>query len=159
MNERTEGVISWDEMFMRFAQTAALRSKDPSTQVGACIASHDNRVLSIGYNGAPLGFDDSDFPWGRGSEDPLGVKYPYVVHAEANAILNFRGTRSELSGSRLYVTHFCCNECAKMIAQTDIHEVIYLHSHSMANGLTPATLTIFRYKGVQWRQLDPGEST
>lgn len=155
MEARRDGVITWDQMFMRFAQVAAMRSKDPSTQVGACIASPDNRVLSIGYNGAPAGFDDEDFPWGRDSEDPMCTKYPYVVHAEANAILNFRGARSELAESRLYVTHFCCNECAKMIAQTDIGEVIYLHDHAMSNGLTPATLTIFKHKGVKHRQMQP----
>ena len=87
-NEKRKDYISWDEYFMSIAKLSAMRSKDPSTQVGACIVSNDNRILSIGYNGAPNGFDDEKFPWGREGEN-LETKYPYVCHAELNAILNY----------------------------------------------------------------------
>ena len=117
--------LSWDEYFMAIARLSAMRSKDPSTRVGACIVSLDNRILSIGYNGAPNGFDDSIFPWGRVG-DMLNTKYAYVCHAEMNAILNYRGTRKELENSKIYVDLFPCNECAKLIIQAGIKEVLYL---------------------------------
>ncbi len=113
--------ISWDEYFMGVAILAAQRSKDPNTQVGACIVSDDNKILSIGYNGMPLGCNDDDFNWDRdGNEDN---KYFYAVHSELNAILNYRG--GSLEGSKIYVTLFPCNECAKAIIQSGIKEVIY----------------------------------
>ena len=124
-NQRRENYISWDEYFMAIAKLSAMRSKDPSTQVGACIVSNDNRILSIGYNGAPNGFDDEKFPWGRDGEN-LNTKYPYVCHAEMNAILNFRGSKKDLESSKIYVDLFPCNECAKIIIQSGIKEVIYL---------------------------------
>ena len=125
VNKKRENYISWEEYFMAIAKLSAMRSKDPSTQVGACIVSNDNRILSIGYNGAPNGYHDDDFPWER-EGDPLDTKYMYVVHAERNAILNYRGSRKDLEGSKIYVDLFPCNECAKMIIQSGIKEVIYL---------------------------------
>ncbi|MBO7184629.1 MAG: dCMP deaminase family protein [Oscillospiraceae bacterium] len=113
--------ISWDEYFMGIAMLAAKRSKDPSTQVGACIVSPENIIISTGYNGMPKGCSDDEFPWNREGED---TKYPYVVHAELNAILNSNGR--DLRGSRIYVALFPCNECAKAIIQSGIKEVIYL---------------------------------
>ena len=118
--------ISWDSYFMSIAKLSALRSKDPSTQVGACIVSNDNRILSIGYNGAPNGFNDENFPWGREGEN-LNTKYPYVCHAEMNAILNYRGSKKDLENAKIYVDLFPCNECAKIIIQSGIKEVIYLN--------------------------------
>lgn len=113
--------ISWDEYFMGVAMLAGERSKDPNTQVGACIVSDDNKILSIGYNGMPLGCSDDVFSWERdGKEDS---KYFYTVHSELNAILNYRG--GSLEGSKIYVTLFPCNECAKAIIQSGIKEVIY----------------------------------
>ena len=100
--------LSWDEYFMAVAKLSAMRSKDPHTQVGACIVSNDNRILSIGYNGAPNGFNDEKFPWGR-EGNPLETKYLYVVHAERNAILNYRGSRKDLVNSKIYVDLFPCN--------------------------------------------------
>ena len=114
--------LSWDEYFMAVAKLSAMRSKDPHTQVGACIVSNDNRILSIGYNGAPNGFNDEKFPWGR-EGNPLETKYLYVVHAERNAILNYRGSRKDLENSKIYVDLFPCNECAKEIIQAGIKEV------------------------------------
>ena len=115
--------ISWDEYFMGVAMLAARRSKDPSTQVGACIVSPENIIISTGYNGMPKGCSDDEFPWARTGEENE-TKYPYVVHAELNAILNANGR--ELRGSRIYVALFPCNECAKAIIQSGIREIVYL---------------------------------
>ena len=116
--------ISWDEYFMGIAMLAARRSKDPNTQVGACIVSQDNIIISTGYNGMPKGCSDDEFPWDRKGENEAATKYPYVVHAELNAILNASGR--DLRGSRIYVALFPCNECAKSIIQSGIKEVMYL---------------------------------
>lgn len=124
-NVKRKNYIGWDEYFMAIAKLSAMRSKDPSTQVGACIVGEGNRILSIGYNGAPNGFNDDIFPRAREGEN-LNTKYPYVCHAEMNAILNYRGSRKDLEGAKIYVDLFPCNECAKMIIQSGIKEVIYL---------------------------------
>lgn len=124
--KKREDYISWDEFFMGIAELAAKRSKDPSTQVGCCIVDNENRILSIGYNGAPNNFPDDNLPWAREGENINDTKYPYVVHSELNAILNYRGSRKDLVGAKLYVTLFPCNECAKAIVQSGIKEVIYL---------------------------------
>ena len=121
-NVKRENYIGWDEYFMAIAKLSAMRSKDPSTQVGACIVGEENRILSIGYNGAPNGFNDDIFPWAREGE-PLDTKYLYVTHSELNAILNYRG--GSLEGAKLYVSLFPCNECAKAIIQAGIKTVIY----------------------------------
>lgn len=119
---KREDYISWDEYFMGVAYLSAMRSKDPNTQVGACIVSHENKILSMGYNGFPSGCSDDEFPWDRDG-DGLGSKYLYSTHSELNAILNYRG--GSLEGSRMYVTLFPCNECAKAIIQSGIKELIY----------------------------------
>ena len=107
--KKREDYISWDEYFMGVADLSGMRSKDPNTQVGACIVSMDNKILSMGYNGFPRGCSDDDFPWGKQleTEDPYNAKYLYVTHSELNAILNYRG--GSLEGSKLYVTLFPCN--------------------------------------------------
>ena len=120
---KRENYINWDEYFMGVALLAAERSKDPSTQVGACIVDDTNRILSTGYNGFPKGCSDDEFPWNRNSEEGE-TKYPFVVHAELNAILNNRG--KSLANSKIYVALFPCHECAKAIIQAGITEVIYL---------------------------------
>lgn len=114
--------ISWDEYFMSMAILSSKRSKDPNTKVGACIVSMDKKVLSVGYNGMPIGIDDKKIPWGREGEE-LDTKYPYVCHAELNAILN---SDRNLHNSRIYVTLFPCNECAKALIQAGIKEVVYI---------------------------------
>jgi len=144
---------SWDETFMGVALVVARRSKDPSTQVGAAIVSEENRILSLGYNGTPNGWPDSTFPWGK-EGDLLDTKYPYVVHAERNAVLNFGGIHSQLRGGKIYTTHFPCGECAKEIVQVGIAEVVYLHDHSMADSSTAASLRMFRECGLTVRQLE-----
>lgn len=152
MAEKRLDVLSWDETFMGIAEVVAKRSKDPSTQVGACIVSSDNSILSVGYNGATRGFDDNDFPWGKTSQNPLETKYPFVVHAERNAILNFRGSLREFKNSIMYVTHFSCNECAKEIAQVGISEVVFRSNHN-AFGLSEASNIIFDKADIRVRQL------
>ena len=125
INKQRKDYLNWDEYFMAIAKLSSMRSKDPNTQVGACIVGRDNRILSIGYNGAPNGFDDKNFPWDReGSR--MDTKYAYVCHGEMNAILNYRGSRKDLEQAKIYVDLFPCNECAKLIIQSGIKEVIYL---------------------------------
>ena len=114
--------ISWDEYFMGVALLSAKRSKDPSTQVGACIVNQQKKIVGIGYNGLPFGCDDESFPWER-TGNFLETKYPYVVHAEPNAILN---SNSQTQGCTLYVSLFPCNECAKLIIQSGIKEIVYM---------------------------------
>ena len=123
MSDKRQGYISWDEYFMGVALLAAERSKDPNTQVGACIVDGQNRILSTGYNGFPHGCSDDEFPWNR-DESKGDTKYQFIVHAELNAILNASG--KSLAGSTLYVGLFPCNECAKAIIQAGVKEVIYL---------------------------------
>ena len=120
--KKREDYIGWDAYFMGVAELSAQRSKDPNTQVGACIVSQDKKILSVGYNGAPNGYDDKDMPWDR-EGDFINTKYAYVCHAELNAILNNKG--SNLEGSTLYVDLFPCNECAKAIIQSGIKEIVY----------------------------------
>ena len=124
-NVKRDDYITWDEYFIGIAKLSSMRSKDPSTQVGCCIVSKDNRILSVGYNGAPNGFDDDMFPWGRVGEK-LDTKYMYVCHSELNAILNYRGSMLDLQGAKIYVRFFPCNECAKAIIQSGITRLVYL---------------------------------
>ncbi|HIU11738.1 MAG TPA: dCMP deaminase family protein [Candidatus Onthocola stercorigallinarum] len=153
INKQRKEYLSWDEYFMGVAKLSALRSKDPSTQVGACIVGADNRILSIGYNGTPNGFPDSDFPWDR-EGDALNTKYFYVCHAELNAILNFRGNRRDLEGARIYVALFPCNECAKAIIQCGIKEVVYLSDKYNGTEGNIASKRLFDKCGVTYRMVD-----
>lgn len=123
MSHKRTDYISWDEYFMGVAILSGMRSKDPSTQVGACIVSPDNKILSMGYNGFPNGCDDDLFPWNRDGDDPVNNKYFYSTHSELNAILNYRG--GSLEGAKLYVSLFPCNECAKAIIQCGIKTIVY----------------------------------
>ena len=124
-NEKRSDYISWDEYFMGISELSARRSKDPSTQVGACIVSSDNKILSMGYNGFPKGCSDDIFPWTKiqAEHDPYNAKYIYVTHAELNAILNYRG--GSLEGAKIYVTLFPCNECAQAIIQSGIKTMVF----------------------------------
>ena len=152
MKKRNDN-ISWDEYFMALAKLSAMRSKDPNTQVGACIVSSDNRILSIGYNGPPNGFDDDVFPWAREGKR-TETKYFYMVHAECNAILNFRGHRKDFEGARVYVDLFPCNECAKQIIQLGISEVIYLSDKYAADDEWVVAKKLFDECGVTYRRFD-----
>lgn len=138
---------------MVVAKLSAMRSKDPNTQVGACIVSEDNRILSIGYNGTPNGYLDECFPWQRDGA-PLNTKYMYVVHAERNAILNYRGNRRDFENAKIYVDLFPCNECAKEIIQSGIKEVIYLSDKYAETDETIASKRLLDVCGVTYRQLE-----
>ena len=151
-NLQRKDYLDWDQYFMGIAKLSAMRSKDPSTQVGSCIVGHDNRILSIGYNGSPNGFEDNDFPWNREGE-PLDTKYLYVCHAEMNAIINYRGSRHELENARIYVDLFPCNECAKLIIQAGITEVIYLSDKYASQDAFIASKKLFDTCGVKYRQI------
>ena len=153
MSLRRKDYLSWDEYFMAIAKLSAGRSKDPNTQVGACIVGSDDRVLSIGYNGAPNNFSDDKMPWGR-EGDPKETKYMYVCHAEANSIDNFRGNKKELEGAKIYVDLFPCNECAKRIIQSGIKEVIYLSDKYSKSDSTIVSKRLFDECGVRYRALD-----
>jgi len=145
---KRQDYISWDEYFMGVAMLAARRSKDPNTQVGACIVSPDNIIVSTGYNGMPKGCSDDEFPWEREGAE---TKYPYVVHAELNAILNANGRN--LRGCTLYVALFPCNECTKAIIQSGIREVFYLsdkYADTMGN---IASKRMLMAAGVKFTQL------
>ena len=150
--EKRKDYISWDEYFMAIAKLSAMRSKDPSTQVGACIVSNDNRILSIGYNGAPNGFSDEKFPCAREGEN-LNTKYPYVCHAEMNAILNYRGSKKDLEHAKIYVDLFPCNECAKIIIQSGIKEVVYLSDKYANSENNIASRRLFDECGVTYKKL------
>ena len=153
MSNKRLDYLDWDTYFMAVAKLSSKRSKDPSTQVGACIVSDDKRILSIGYNGTPNGFDDDVFPWDRDGH-PLETKYLYVVHAERNAILNYRGNRRDFVNAKIYVDLFPCNECAKEIIQSGIKEVIYLSDKYSATDEVVASKRLFDACGVIYRALD-----
>ncbi len=152
MSDKRTDYLSWDEYFMGVALLAAGRSKDPSTQVGACIVDSNNRILSTGYNGFPLGCSDDEFPWNR-NEDAGETKYPFVVHAELNAILNATG--KQLQGSKIYVALFPCNECAKAIIQSGIREVIYLSNKYEGTASVEASKRMLLSSGVTLTKFKP----
>ena len=152
MSGKRVDYINWDEYFMGVALLAANRSKDPNTQVGACIVDNDNRILSTGYNGFPQGCSDDDFPWNR--DESVGeTKYQFVVHAELNAVLNARG--KTLAGAKLYVGLFPCNECAKAIIQSGIKEVIFLSNKYDGTPSVEASKRMLISSGVKLTQLKP----
>ncbi len=144
--------ISWDEYFMGIALLSAQRSKDNSTQVGACIVSPEHKILSLGYNGMPSGCADDEMPWDR-TGDPYDTKYYYVCHAELNAILN--ADLGSLKGATVYVTLFPCNECTKAIIQTGIAEVIYLDDKYHDTDSTRASRRMLDMAGVRYRRYEP----
>ena len=152
MSGKRDDYISWDEYFMGVAKLAALRSKDPNSQVGSCIVSPDNKILSIGYNGLPIGCSDDEFPWQREGEE-LDTKYVYVTHSELNAILNYRG--GSLDGAKLYVSMFPCNECAKAIIQSGIREIIYAVDKYPDTASVIASKRMLNAAGVRYRRYVP----
>lgn len=143
--------ISWDQYFMGVALLSAKRSKDPSTQVGACIVNEDKRIIGIGYNGFPRGCSDDVFPWGKGSENPLETKYPYVVHAETNALLN---TTTSTKNATLYVTLFPCNECAKLIIQSGITNIVYMSDKHRGTSSDLASKRMLDAAGIKYTKMD-----
>ena len=147
---KRQDYISWDEYFMGVALLAAKRSKDPNTQVGACIVDENHVILTTGYNGFPQGCSDDEFPWNREGEI---TKYPFVVHAELNAILNASG--KSLRGASLYVDLFPCNECAKAIIQSGISEIVYLSDKYAGTPGNEASKGMLAAAGVKLRKFEP----
>lgn len=143
--------IDWDEYFMGVAILSAKRSKDPGTQVGACIVTPDKRIVGVGYNGLPAGCSDDEFPWDRDG-DFLNSKYAYVCHAELNAILN---STKNLKGCTIYVDLFPCNECAKSIIQSGISEIVYLSDKYNNTDSNTASKKLLNAANIKLRQLDP----
>ena len=154
---KRQNYISWDEYFMGVSILSGMRSKDPNTQVGACIVSQDQRILSMGYNGMPAGCSDDELPWDREGESPLDTKYLYVCHAELNAILNHAG--GSLRGSKIYVSLFPCNNCAKAIIQAGIREVIYQEDKYPDSDEVIASKRMLNMAGVRLRQMKPSGKT
>ncbi len=150
-NKQRTNYLDWDEYFMGVASLSAKRSKDPNTQVGACIVSNTNRILSIGYNGTPNGFEDKYFPWDR-SGNFLNTKYAFVCHAEMNAISNFKGDKKDLENAKLYVTLFPCNECAKLVIQNGIKEIVYLSDKYKDTDGNIASKLMFDECGVRYTE-------
>lgn len=144
---KREDYISWDEYFMGVSLLSSMRSKDPSTQVGACIVSDENKIMSVGYNGFPRGCSDDDFPWERSADSANDTKYPFVCHAELNAILNAGG--QDLRGARIFVALFPCNECAKAIIQSGIKEVVYISDKYADTEPTKASKKMFEAANVK----------
>ncbi|MDD3369616.1 MAG: cytidine/deoxycytidylate deaminase family protein [Lachnospiraceae bacterium] len=139
--------ISWDEYFMGISKLSGMRSKDPNTQVGSCIVSPDHKILSMGYNGLPMGCSDDDFPWDR-EGDMLDTKYAFVTHSELNAILNYRG--GSLEGATIYVSLFPCNECAKAIIQSGIKTIVYASDKYKDSETTKASKRMLDAAGVKY---------
>ncbi len=157
MDTKRKDYISWDEYFMGVAYLAAKRSKDPNTQVGACIVSGENKILSMGYNGFPNGCSDDEFPWGRDGVTADDSKYFYSTHGELNAILNYRG--GSLEGSKLYVTMFPCNECAKAIIQAGITSVVYGCDKYEGTPAVIASKRMLKAAGVAYAPYKPSGRT
>ena len=147
--------ISWDQYFMGVALLSAKRSKDPNTKVGACLVNEDKRIIGIGYNGFPRGCQDDEFPWGRDGNQ-LDTKYPYVVHAEANAILNSSGN---LKGATVYVTLFPCNECAKLLIQSGIKHIVYMTEIHKGTVSDQASKRMLDAAGITYEKMSPIEIT
>ena len=150
MSSKRDDYISWDEYFMGIAVLSSMRSKDPNTQVGACIVSPDKKIIGVGYNGFPIGCSDDELPWDR-EGDWINTKYPYVCHAELNAILN--STIANLKGATLYVALFPCNECAKAIIQAGIKKIVYLSDKYEHTDSTKASKKMLQEAGVSFEQL------
>jgi len=150
-SKRTD-YLSWDEYFMAVAMLSGQRSKDPNTQVGACVANDENKIVGVGYNGFPWGCSDDKLPWGRDG-DYLDTKYPYVCHAELNAVLN--SITYNLKNCRIYVVLFPCNECTKVIVQSGITEIIYLSDKYKNTDPVRASKIILEEAGVHYRQFIP----
>lgn len=149
--DKRESYLSWGDYFMGLALLSAKRSKDPNTQVGACIVNENKKIISVGYNGMPIGCSDDAFPWSREGED-LNTKYPYVVHAELNAILN---SKVDLSNCTIYVTMFPCNECTKAIIQSGIKHMLYLTNKYPDSTAVKASMKMLDSAGITYEKYIP----
>lgn len=153
LEKKRDDYINWTEYFMATAFLAAKRSKDPCSQVGACIVNKENKIVGVGYNGFPIGCDDDKFPWSKSTDDPLKSKYTYVCHAEMNAIIN--KNCSDVKGCTIFVALFPCNECAKIIIQSGIIEVVYMSDKHKDKPQTQASKIMFDAVGIKYTQFVP----
>ncbi|UYV73213.1 DCTD [Cordylochernes scorpioides] len=153
--QKRAGYLSWEDYFMAVALLSSKRSKDPSTQVGACIVSPEKKIVGVGYNGMPNGCSDDQLPWGKEGEEQ-NTKYPYVCHAEMNAILNKNS--HDVKNCTIYVAMFPCNECAKLIIQSGIVEVVYLSDKHHDKPMTEASRKLLTMANVRTRQFHPTHS-
>ena len=155
VGKRTD-YLSWDEYFMAVALLSGMRSKDPNTQVGACVANAQNKIVGVGYNGFPWGCSDDVLPWDREGSF-LDTKYPYVCHAELNAVLN--SNTANLSDARIYVALFPCNECTKVIIQSGIKEIIFLSDKYKDTDSVRASKTMLDRAQIPYRQFTPSRDS
>ena len=158
-NQQRNDYLEWEDYFMSIAILSSNRSKDPNKQVGACIVNNEHKIVSIGYNGMPMGCDDSIMPWCKSDpENKLNSKYLYVCHAEMNAIMNKNS--ADVKNCTIYVTMFPCNECAKLIIQSGIKHVVYKTRTAGKKYLIPfqATQKMFEMAGVSFREYRPKQS-
>ncbi|XP_035682867.1 deoxycytidylate deaminase-like isoform X1 [Branchiostoma floridae] len=153
LNKKRSDYLEWDEYFMAVAFLSAQRSKDPSSQVGACIVNSEKKIVGIGYNGMPNGCSDDKLPWSRTAENRLDTKYPYVCHAELNAILNKNS--ADVKGCTMYVALFPCNECAKLVIQSGIREIIFVSDKYHHTPEMTASRTLLDLAGVKYTQFVP----
>lgn len=151
--KKREDYLEWPEYFMAVAFLSAQRSKDPNSQVGACIVNSENKIVGIGYNGMPNGCSDDALPWARTAADKLDTKYPYVCHAELNAILNKNS--ADVKGCTMYVALFPCNECAKLVIQAGIKEVIFMSDKYHDNPEMKAARRMFDLTGIVYKKFIP----
>ncbi len=159
MSGERKDCLSWDEYFMMLAISSSMRSKDPRTQVGACIVDSQNHILSVGYNGTVPGLTDEEMPWdslGESNNDIMTIKNTFVVHAEANAIANYTGEKSRLNGSSIYVTLFPCLECTKQIITAGIKRLVYLNMYSKHN-MVMASQYMMQKAGITYEQFPEEE--
>ncbi len=152
MSSKRTDYLSWDEYFMAVALLSAQRSKDPNTQVGACVANAQNKIVGVGYNGFPWGCSDDELPWNREGEY-LDTKYPFVCHAELNAVLN--SITFDLQNCRIYVALFPCNECTKVIIQAGINEIVYLSDKYKETDSVKASKIMLEKSKCSYRQFKP----
>ncbi len=148
--KKRSNYISWDEYFMGVALLSAQRSKDPNTQVGACIVNDKNKIVGAGYNGLPIGCSDDEFSWSK-EGDFMDTKYPFVCHAELNAILNNIGM--DLRGCTIYTALFPCNECTKAIIQSGISTVVYLSDKYEQTDAARASKLMLDKAGIAYRKV------
>lgn len=153
LNKKRDNYLHWPDYFMATAFLSAQRSKDPRTQVGACIVNEENKIVGIGYNGMPVGCHDDEMPWGRDSDNILETKQLYVCHAELNAVLNKNS--ADVKNCTIYVALFPCNECAKVVIQSGIKEVVYYSDKYKDKPEFVASKKMLDMAGVKYRQHIP----
>ncbi|KAF7710059.1 hypothetical protein HF521_008931 [Silurus meridionalis] len=146
----TTGSYKDEVYFMTVALLFAKKSPDPNTKVGACIVNQEGKIVGIGYNKMPNGCENADFPWKRGKYDDPTTKHQYVCHAELNAIVN--KTSVDVKGCTIYVTLFPCNQCARILIQSGVRNLVYLSNKRKDRPDTNVSNKLLDTAGVTCRQ-------